>query len=166
MKKPMVYFYRARRGLAVEKELDRMLVRVVRQVAADEGLFPDVALTVTYVDDGDIRELNREHREIDRATDVLSFPMLDFAQGVPPEDAEEERDPDTGRLYLGDVVISVPTARAQAERYGHSFEREMAFLTAHSMLHLLGYAHEAGEAERLVMEDKQERALAALGIGR
>lgn len=116
---------------------------------------------VTFTGDEDIRNLNCEHRGIDRKTDVLSFPMLADAGNAGKTDIN----PETGLVYLGDIVISVETAVAQAEEYGHSVEREIAFLTVHSMMHLLGYDHIEGE-ERKVMRMHEEAVLNKLNITR
>ena len=116
----------------------------------------------------EIRQMNLEFRGIDRATDVLSFPMLDYEEAGNfdfLEDCAEAFDPETGELMLGNIVISKERAKEQAEEYGHSVEREFAFLIAHSMLHLLGYDHMEDE-ERLVMEKKQREVLEILGITR
>ena len=126
----------------------------------------EVSLVLTT--DEEIKKTNAEFRKIDRVTDVLSFPMLDFDTPGDFSFLEEEEDafhPDTGELILGDIIISVDRVREQAESYGHSRKREFAFLVAHSMLHLCGYDHmEPEEAE--VMEAKQEQVLASLGITR
>lgn len=123
-----------------------------------------IEVCVVFTDDEGIRKYNREYRDIDRPTDVLSFPSMNFADGegsVTPFDI----DPNTGYVYLGDIVISVPKARAQAESYGHSLKREIAFLAAHSCLHLIGYDHEEdGGAKK--MEALQEAILTKLGITR
>ena len=112
--------------------------------------------------------MNLEFRGIDRATDVLSFPMTEFpspADYAYPDTDDSSFDPETGELMLGNIVISKERAKEQAEEYGHSVEREFAFLIAHSMLHLLGYDHMEDE-ERLVMEKKQREVLEMLGITR
>ena len=113
------------------------------------------------------RELNRDYREIDRETDVLSFPMLEFeAPAVFPEEiGEEDINPDTGEVPLGDIVINVRRVKTQAAEYGHSETRELAFLIAHSMLHLMGYDH-MEEEERMGMEARQREILDALGYRR
>ena len=122
------------------------------------GFARDCELSATLTDDATIRALNREYRGIDRPTDVLSFPMYSFADGdVPPDD---------GDFTLGDVVISVERAEAQAREYGHSTRREIAFLTVHSILHLLGWDHETGEADERAMFAKQDEIMDALGISR
>ena len=108
---------------------------------------------MTFTDNEGIRELNRLYRNIDRPTDVLSFPMFDFSD----EDEIVEG-------ALGDIVISLERAREQAETFGHSFEREVAFLCVHSMLHLLGYDHELGEQEDIDMRRRQREIVARLGL--
>lgn len=116
----------------------------------------------------EIQRINQEFREIDRPTDVLSFPMVDFecpAEYDFLEDDDSCFDPETGELMLGNIVISKEKVVAQAEEYGHSVKREYAFLIAHSMLHLLGYDH-MEEEERAVMEAKQREILEQLGIER
>ena len=118
----------------------------------------------------EIHRKNREFRGIDRETDVLSFPMVDYPSPasfdfLETEEGDDCFNPDSGELMLGDIVISVARARAQAEEYGHSLRREFAFLVAHSMLHLLGYDHMTPE-EAAVMEAKQEEVLQRLGITR
>ena len=123
---------------------------------------------VSLVDDETIHEMNRDYREIDRATDVLSFPMHDFPAPGDFSLLEEESDlmnPETGEVLLGDIVISVDHVRAQAKEYGHSELREFSFLIAHSMLHLLGYDH-MDDDEREEMESLQESILQGLDIKR
>lgn len=143
--------------------------KVANAVLEMEGCPYEVQLNVLLTDNDGIHAYNKEYRNIDRETDVLSFPNLDFAAPSDfdiPEDREADYfDPDTGELILGDIIISVDRVREQAESYGHSRKREFAFLVAHSMLHLCGYDHmEPEEAE--VMEAKQEQVLASLGITR
>ncbi|MBQ9062569.1 MAG: rRNA maturation RNase YbeY [Eubacterium sp.] len=128
----------------------------------------EAEVSLSLVDDDEIHELNRTHRQIDRSTDVLSFPMIPFAQPAEYgflEEMDDCFDPDSGLLMLGDIVIAVPHVYAQAEAYGHSVLREFAFLVAHSMLHLLGYDHMTPE-EAEQMEKKQEAILDALSIRR
>ena len=126
----------------------------------------EVELLLTM--DEEIREMNREFRDIDRATDVLSFPMIAYESPADFAFLEEDEscfDPDAGELMLGNIVISKQKVVEQAEEYGHTVEREYAFLIAHSMLHLLGYDH-MEEEERAVMEKKQREILDGLGITR
>lgn len=129
----------------------------------------EVTVNLLLTDNEGIRELNREYRNIDRETDVLSFPNVDFDKAgifeLPKEREADYFDPDSGELLLGDICISVDKIQEQAISYGHSERREFAFLVAHSMLHLCGYDHMA-EEEAAVMEQKQEEILAAMGITR
>lgn len=114
----------------------------------------------------EIHEMNQNFRQIDRPTDVLSFPMVDYEEAGEfdfLEEADEYFHPESGELMLGDIVISKEKVIAQAEEYGHSVEREYAFLIAHSMLHLFGYDH-MEEEERIVMEEKQKAILEQLQI--
>ena len=123
------------------------------QTAADcavwmEGVSRPCAVNIRICGDDAIHEINREYRGVDRATDVLSFPMNELTPGE--FDAEEcERDMDTGAVLLGDMMISVPRCEAQGEEFGHGYEREIMYLTVHSILHLLGYDHvDEGEMKR------------------
>lgn len=129
----------------------------------------ECCVNVLLTDDESIHEMNRTYREIDRATDVLSFPMLNYETPADfsfvDDDPEMYADPDTGELVLGDIVISLDHMEAQAGEYGHSQRRELAFLIAHSMLHLSGYDH-MQEDERKEMEFKQEEILQRLQITR
>lgn len=129
----------------------------------------EAEINVLFTDNESIREINRENREIDAPTDVLSFPLGEYPVPGKFDDLEEEQPdvfhPDTGELMLGDIVISVERVLSQAEEYGHSVERELAFLLAHSMLHLCGFDH-MEEEERLVMEEKQRQMMDVLKIYR
>lgn len=129
----------------------------------------DTEVNILITDNEGIREYNKNYREIDKETDVLSFPNVDY--DIPADFSEVENhfedyfDPDSGRLVLGDMIISAPKVKEQAELYGHSEKREFAFLIAHSMLHLFGYDHMEDE-ERIVMEAHQKAILDALEIRR
>lgn len=145
-------------------------VRIVCEAVLEEENCPyEAQVSVVLTDNEGIRELNRQARGIDRETDVLSFPNVDFAsEGVFDIDEDREADyfdPETGELVLGDIMISVDKMYEQAGNYGHGVRREFAFLIAHSMLHLCGYDH-MEEDERLRMEKKQEEILTGLGITR
>ena len=115
-------------------------------------------VNVTFVDDRVIHELNLQHRNIDRSTDVLSFPLWDGDKW--------DKNPETGNKMLGDVVISMEHAVEQAKLYGHSLQREVAFLTVHSMLHLLGYDHVEGGMQAVKMREKEEYVLNMLGLSK
>ena len=125
----------------------------------------EISLLLTHNDE--IHEMNLEHRGIDRATDVLSFPMLEFDHpgdfSIIDEETADVFDPESGELMLGDIVISVDKVLEQAQEYGHSTKREYAFLIAHSMLHLCGYDHMDDE-ERKVMEEKQRAIMEKINI--
>lgn len=146
------------------------VLRSVFEAVCDYVQCPyECTVNMLLTDDSAIHSMNREFRDTDRATDVLSFPMIDYTEpgsfdGI-EEQSEQYFDPDSGELLLGDIVISVERAIAQAAEYGHSLKREMAFLTAHSMLHLFGYDHMRDD-EREEMERMQEEILAKLGITR
>ena len=137
----------------------RMLVRrACTAVLKMEEFLDSAEVEVTFVDDNEIHELNREFRNIDRSTDVLSFPL--------GENGVYDTNPATGAKMLGDVVISLEHAVAQAEEYGHTLQREVAFLTVHSMLHLLGYDHVNGGIEAETMREKEEEVLVKMGLSR
>ena len=130
----------------------------------------EVQVNLTLTDNEGIHVINKEYRQIDRPTDVLSFPLVDFeTPNVFPENIEEAAedyfDLDTGELMLGDIIISVEKCKEQAKEYGHSTLREYSFLIVHSMLHLFGYDH-MEDAEREVMEQKQREILESAGITR
>ena len=146
----------------VTKEI-RDLVRLAVKSALDYMEFgTKVEISLMFTDDAEIRELNREHRNIDRATDVLSFPLLEYDEEGNIIEEYMDFNPD-GEMFLGDIVISLERASAQAEEYGHSFEREIGFLTVHSMLHLFGYDHMTPEDEE-EMFGYQEDILKAMGL--
>lgn len=153
---------------ALEFDYEKLLRRVIEASLDEEGCPYEAEVNVVLTDNEEIHKINKEFREIDRPTDVLSFPMLEYETPGNFDFLEEREDcfhPETGELLLGDIMISVERAVEQAEEYGHSLEREMAFLTAHSMLHLCGYDH-MEEEERLIMEEKQRLILDKLGITR
>ncbi len=145
--------------LANETERDLDLARwqdvIARMLEAAE-VEPRAEISVTFVDDATIHELNREHRAVDRPTDVLSFPQFEPDEELPPEPLP---------YPLGDVVISLETTERQAKEYGHGFDRELGFLLAHGLLHLLGYDHMTPD-EEAEMRARQRELLAAVGLGR
>lgn len=139
-------------------DIEQLIEKCTRAALAEEEINEDAQVSVTLVDNEAIRAINREHRDIDRATDVLSFPLGD-------EDSFDT-DPETGAILLGDIVISLERAAEQAKEYGHSFYREVAFLITHSLFHLLGYDHVDSEEDEKLMFGKQDKVLEALGITR
>ncbi len=137
----------------------RMLLRkcCIASLAA-EGMEGTYEVSISLVDDETIHQYNLQFRNKDKSTDVLSFPL--------GESGVYDVNPDTGRFLLGDIVISMETAIRQAESFGHTVDRELAFLTVHSMLHLLGYDHENGGLEEARMREKEEAILTSLGLAR
>lgn len=124
-----------------DRSTERLIRRCIRAALRYERIPFRAKVHVTVTDDEGIRALNREHRDIDAATDVLSFPLLDWVDGKGPLPQPYDYDPDTKCVELGDVVLSAERARAQAEEFGHSYARECGYLVVHSILHLLGYDH-------------------------
>lgn len=157
----------------VEARFPFVLEEVVRQVilgALEWEKCPyEVQVNVLLTDKEGIREYNRQYRNIDKETDVLSFPNVDYEQpgdfSLVEKNEMAYADPDTGEIYLGDIILCRERISSQAEEYGHSELRELSFLIAHSMLHLLGYDH-VEEAEEKIMMEKQEKILDKLGITR
>ncbi len=149
-----------------DKEAEGLIRRAAR--AAWESFdYPfECEVDITLTDNEGIREINREYREIDSATDVLSFPIEEFSEGQPPEDVGMDIDPETGMLALGDMIISVERAREQAGEYGHSFDRECAYLTVHSMLHLVGYDHLDEGEQKKRMRHMEETVMTSMGLER
>lgn len=150
-------------------EIQEIVETVMEAVLEEEKCPYEAQVNLLITDNEGIHEFNLQYRNVDSATDVLSFPMIPFereADFAIVEDGEADYfDPDSGELLLGDIIISVEKVREQARNYGHSLKREFAFLVAHSMLHLCGYDH-MQENEALQMEAKQEKILSALGITR
>ncbi len=151
-------------------DIEEVARAVAKAVLDSEGCKHEVEISLIITDDEGIREMNNEFREIDRPTDVLSFPNVSYDEpgDFSVMDGEQKIDllnPDTGNIIFGDIVINEARVRSQAEEYGHSMKREFAFLVAHSMLHLCGYDH-MEEVEAKVMEQKQRDVLEKLGITR
>ena len=143
------------------------LIRLAAKAAYARFDYPfDGQVTVTITDNEGIRAYNKEFRQIDSATDVLSFPLNDFYRSVPGEEMGELMDPISRCVPLGDMIISVERAKEQAAEYGHGLARECAYLTVHSMLHLLGYDHVDEGEEKAAMREKEEEILAVLGLSR
>ncbi len=136
--------------------LRHLIKKAVKGTLQCENFDRNVILSVTLTDNEGIREKNREFREIDAPTDVLSFPMYDMKNGDMPEPY--------GDVELGDIVLSLERAREQAAEFGHSYERECAFLTVHSMLHLLGYDHVDSDEEELEMRSHQRTVMKKIGL--
>lgn len=158
----MIYTENEQSIIKADETLGKLVEDVAKKTLEYEHVDGEVDINVLYVDNDSIREINREQRNIDRETDVLSFPMLEFEDG---KMITSEADFYEGALILGDIVLSLEKAKSQSEEYGHSFEREVGFLVCHSVLHLLGYDHET-EEERSVMRQKEEAVLKLLNLTR
>ncbi len=142
------------------------LNRCISAALAAEGVDVPCEINVLVTNDAGIRAINQSTRNIDKETDVLSFPMFNFEPGKFPADATALLDPQTGLLPLGDMCISLERAKDQAQRFGNSLKREVGYLTIHSVLHLLGYDHlDEGEMKRL-MRTREELIAAELGLQR
>ena len=145
------------KSIKVPTGMKLLIRRACNATLEFEGLGDDsFEVDVNIVNDEMIRQMNNEYRNIDSSTDVLSFPL--------GENGVYDQNPETGAKMLGDIVISIDHALSQADLYGHGIEREMAFLTVHSMLHLLGYDHVNGGLEQTIMREKEESVLDALGL--
>lgn len=145
---------------AVEEQLRRSILAALEAEGIDTPCIVEVCVT----DDAGIHQTNLETRGVDRATDVLSFPMFELSPGEKPQ--ADWADPDTDKVFLGDMMISLERARAQAEEFGHSPEREVCYLAVHSVLHLLGYDHLDEGPMKAQMRQREEAILEGLGITR
>ena len=154
--KTMIYFLNNQDAISITYKAKMLIRRAVCETLAHEGFENSAQISVTFTDNEGIRALNREFRDIDKETDVLSFPLVSF-EGTDEPPVDEA-------TMLGDIVISLERAEEQAEEFGHSFEREVAFLTVHSMLHLLGYDHVNSEAEDEEMRSRQRDIMKTLGL--
>lgn len=157
--------------ILLESELEEefpygpLLERVIAAALEAEGVKTPCEVDVLITDDEGIHQINLEQRDIDRPTDVLSFPMFNYVPGCPPTD-DADADPATGLTPLGDMVISLERAREQAAEYGHPVERELSYLAVHSVLHLLGYDHVDEGEQKARMRQREEAILSDLGITR
>ena len=156
--------------IVIESELEEapfeaLLTKTIAAALDAEGVKAPCEVDVLLTDDEGIHGINLDQRGVDKPTDVLSFPMFEYTPGQPPADGADA-DPETGLIPLGDMVISVERCTAQAQEYGHSVEREMAYLAVHSVLHLLGYDHMDDGPEKARMRAREEAILGALGITR
>ena len=158
--KLMIYFENEQDKIEVTYKLKMLMRRAILAVLAHEGFENECEVSFTFTDNEKIHIINREYREVDKPTDVLSFPMMDF------ENTTGEPASDEPVRSLGDIVLSLERAGEQAEEYGHSFEREAGYLTIHSILHLLGYDHvDEGEMKKQ-MRAKEEQVLESLHLYR
>lgn len=155
-----IYFSNEQSTEKDSPELRCLIKAVIYEALEYEGFEKSAEISVTFTNDEGIRKINREQRNIDSSTDVLSFPIMSG------EDKEADTDMSNGAVLLGDIVLDLERARVQAKEYGHGFTREVAFLTAHSVLHLLGYDHLTGEEDDRDMRRRQDEILTLMGITR
>ena len=158
MDKVKVIISNEQKEVAVPTGIRLLIRRCCHAVLQEEDFHDNAEVSVSFVNNEQIHELNKKYRNVDRETDVLSFPL--------GENGEYDTNLDTGAKLLGDIVISVPKAMEQANLYNHSLQREIGFLTVHSMLHLLGYDHEKGGIEEVHMREKEETVLTKIGLNR
>ncbi|HIU46057.1 MAG TPA: rRNA maturation RNase YbeY [Candidatus Fimadaptatus faecigallinarum] len=152
----------------VAPELTALLRRVMAACLSVEGLPDNCCAYLRLTDDAEIHEINLSQRGVDRATDVLSFPSVNYRRGTARDNLpllRREYDPEQGGMFLGDIVISLERARAQAAEYGHSPQREIGYLTAHALFHLMGYDHMV-DSDRAVMRAREEAAMALVDLKR
>ena len=154
-----IYFENAQEKQTLSYKLKMLVRRAVEATLEYEQYGNPCEVSVTFTDNEGIHKLNQQFRGVDRPTDVLSFPLFDYAG--------ESEEPPVDELMgmLGDIVLSLEQAKKQAEEYGHSFEREVAFLTVHSTLHLLGYDHETGDEDEADMRRRQSDIMELMGLG-
>jgi probable rRNA maturation factor len=158
-----LYIENEQEKIAFTEEHEALIEKVLNSVLENEGFLEECEISVVITDDENICALNKEYRNKNVPTDVLSFPMLEFDEDLNIISGEDGYE---GPVLLGDIVLSLERALAQSEEYNHSLEREIGFLCAHSTLHLLGYDHEDSEESRLVMRKKEEAALLKIGLTR
>lgn len=158
MGKVKVTIINAQKKISIPVGLKGLIRRACKASLEEQRFNEGAEVNVMLVDDERIHQINLEHRNIDSATDVLSFPL--------GENGEYDLNPETDLLQLGDVVISLERAAAQAEEYNHSFEREVGYLTVHSLMHLLGYDHVNGGQEAAKMREHEEEVMDMLGLPR
>lgn len=154
----LIYFMNSQRKVKLDKKIRDKIQSAFDTALEVEGIIEPAEISVTFVSDKRIKEINTEFRKINKSTDVLSFPM--------GENGEYDKNPETANLMLGDVVISLEHAVSQAEEFGHSVDREIVYLAVHSIFHLLGYDHVNDEAEAKVMRAKEETVMKKIGLER
>ena len=147
---------------SITEDICKLLEETVSATLKYENVTEPCYVSIAVVDEDEIKEINNEHRGIDSVTDVLSFPVVNLTDGSFNENAGDYYE---GRLILGDVVLCSKRAKEQSVEFGHSYERELGYLTCHSVLHLIGYDHE-DESEREVMRQKEEAVMELLNLKR
>jgi probable rRNA maturation factor len=155
-----IYFSNEQDKIKISFKIRHLIKKSVKEALTQEGFSYPAEVSVSFVDNDAIHKLNLEYREKDKPTDVLSFPMWE------KEELSDGSALDGHAVTLGDIIISAEKAKSQAEEYGHSLEREICFLSVHSILHLLGYDHETSEEDEAYMKTKQEDVLIKIGLPR
>lgn len=155
-----IYFSNEQNKIKITFKIRRLIKKSVAETLSQEGFAYPAEVSVSFIDNEAIHKLNLEYREKDKPTDVLSFPMWE------KEELSDGTALDGHAVMLGDIIISAEKAKAQAEEYSHSIEREICFLSVHSILHLLGYDHETSEEDEAYMKAKQEEVLIKIGLPR
>lgn len=166
----MVFIDNRQEAIDVEDKLYDKIKEIIDYALKEEGVKVDYEVSVILIDNNEIRNINRETRNIDNATDVLSFPMLEYPAGEVFKDVYfdykfDDTYLDDGKLVIGDIAISLQRAKEQSVEYEHSFEREVLYLTVHSVLHLMGYDH-MEEEDKKKMRKREEEILNKFGINR
>lgn len=166
----MIFIDNRQNNIEVTDEYVKILEQIIDYALREEKVFIDYEISVIFVDNNEIKRLNKEYRNIDKDTDVLSFPMLEYSSQKVFKDIYSdfnftEEYLDEGRLVLGDIALSVEKAMDQSIEYGHSFIRELSYLTLHSVLHLLGYDH-MEETEKSIMRKREEDILNRFKVNR
>ncbi len=166
----MIYIDNRQNKIEVSDEFTKKLENTIMETLKEEEVNVSCEVSLVFVDNDEIREINNENRGIDRATDVLSFPILDYPKDkvykeVYKEEKFDETFLDGDDLVIGDIVLSLEKALEQSKEYNHSFEREASYLVVHSVLHLLGYDH-MEEEEKKRMREREEEILNKLNIRR
>lgn len=154
----IIYFHNSQRKYQLPDGIKEKIAYAFESVLDNEKLYDDFEVSVTFVNDKRIKVINNEFRGIDKSTDVLSFPM--------GENGKYDKNPETNKYILGDVIISLEHAIKQAEEFGHSIHREVVYLAVHSFLHLLGYDHVNDENEAKIMRQKEELTMKHIGLER
>jgi len=164
----MTLFIDNRQDIYETSHVEDIIKEVIYKAFEISNINYNCQVSVTLVDNEQIREINKTYRNIDLPTDVLSFPLISYDEGKHLDDLFEEEvknievvDIDTGELVVGDIIISLEKAYSQSQEYGHSYEREIAYLAVHGMLHLMGYDHER-ESDKVVMRQKEEEILSLI----
>ena len=160
----LIFLENAQNKIKVSDEIENIIRKAIELSLEKENFNVPSEISVTLLDNEGIREINKQHRNIDASTDVLSFPLVDIHEGKIISNLGDY-DLDEEKILLGDILISLEMVQEQAQEYGHSFERELACLTTHGLYHLIGYDHQDEESEKQMI-GKQEEVLKEMGLGR